>query len=345
MSTPTLTRGRPAESLDTAARGAPVRRGGTPALCALFAGVAVLVVASLLVGGYDIDPREMADDPEQMRMFLVSRVPRTLALVLAATVMSVCGVIMQMITQNRFVEPTTAGTADWAGLGILLTLVLWPGAPVLARMALASAAAFIGTLVFLAILRRIAVRNSVVVPLAGIMLGAVVGAISTFLAGQFSLLQSMSAWRSGGFSSIVEGFYEPLWAVLVVTALAWIAADRFTVAGLGEDTATSLGVNYHAVVLLGTCLVALATGITSVVVGFVPFLGLVVPNLVSMVLGDDLRRNLPWVALTGTALLLVCDLVGRVVVAPMEIPASVILGVVGAVFFVVLVVRSRRDVG
>ena len=345
MSAPTLPRGRPVDPVDTAARGAPARRGGTPALFALLAVVTALVVASLLVGGYDIDPREMADDPEQMRMFLVSRVPRTLALVLAATAMSVCGVIMQMITQNRFVEPTTAGTADWAGLGILLTLVLWPSAPVLARMALASAAAFVGTLVFLAILRRIAVRNSVVVPLAGIMLGAVVGAISTFLAGQFSLLQSMSAWRSGGFSSIVEGFYEPLWAVLVVTALAWIAADRFTVAGLGEDTATSLGVNYHAVVLLGTCLVALATGITSVVVGFVPFLGLVVPNLVSMVLGDDLRRNLPWVALTGTALLLVCDLVGRVVVAPMEIPASVILGVVGAVFFVVLVVRSRRDVG
>ncbi len=306
--------------------------------------VIALIVASLFIGGYDITLAQMWHDPEQMRMFFISRVPRTLALIFAATAMSVCGVIMQMITQNRFVEPTTAGTADWAGLGILVTLIVWPGAPVMGRMLIASAFAFVGTMVFLSILRRIAVRNSIVVPLAGIMLGAVVGAVSTFLAGQFDLLQSMSTWRSGGFSSIVEGFYEPMWAVVVITIVAWIAADRFTVAGLGEETATNLGLNYRAVIFLGTTLVALATGITSVVVGFIPFLGLVVPNLVSMVLGDDLRRNLPWVALTGTALLLICDLIGRTVVAPMEIPASVILGVVGAVVFVAFVVRNRADV-
>ncbi|MDO5626745.1 MAG: iron chelate uptake ABC transporter family permease subunit [Mobilicoccus sp.] len=344
MTSSTLVRGRPEASAAHAAR--PTHSARTRLLLGVLLVAAIALVAiSLFVGGYDIRVGKLLHDPEQMRMFLLSRVPRTLALVFAATAMSVCGVIMQMITQNRFVEPTTAGTADWAGLGILLTLILWPGAPVMARMVLASAAAFIGTLVFLGILRRIAVRNSVVVPLTGIMLGAVVGAISTFLAGQFNLLQSMSAWRSGGFSSIVEGFYEPLWAVVVITVITWIAADRFTVAGLGEETATGLGLNYRAVVFLGTCLVALATGITAVVVGFIPFLGLVVPNIVSMLLGDDLRRNLPWVALLGTVLLLLCDLVGRTVIAPMEIPASVILGVIGAVCFVAFVVRSRRVAG
>lgn len=345
MATPTRT--RPAGA-STARVGAPAGRVRpvlvTPLLVALVVLVVALVVASLFVGGYDIRLTQLASDPEQLRMFLISRVPRTMALVLAATAMSVCGVIMQMITQNRFVEPTTAGTSDWAGLGILATLILWPGAPVMARMVLASVFAFVGTMVFLAILRRIRVRNSIVVPLAGIMLGAVVGAISTFLAGQFNLLQSMSAWRSGGFSSIVSGFYEPLWAVLVITVIVWVAADRFTVAGLGEENATSLGLNYRAVVFFGTCLVAIATGITSVVVGFIPFLGLVVPNIVAMLLGDDLRRNLPWVALLGAALLLVCDLIGRTVIAPMEIPASVILGVVGACFFVALITRNRSRV-
>lgn len=333
---------RPA--ITPAALGRPRRIAVRLLLVGLCIAAASLTVTSLFVGGYDIRFSELASDPEQLRMFLISRVPRTLALVFAATAMSVCGVIMQMITQNRFVEPTTAGTSDWAGLGILLTFILWPGAPVMARMVLASTCAFLGTLVFLAIMRRIAVRDSVVLPLAGIMLGAVVGAISTFLAGRFNLLQSMSAWRSGGFNSIVEGFYEPLWAVVVISIIAWIAADRFTVAGLGEETATNLGLNYRAVVLFGTVLVALATGITSVVVGFIPFLGLIVPNLVSMLLGDDLRRNLPWVALTGTVLLLVCDLIGRTVIAPMEIPASVILGVVGACVFIAIVVRNRARV-
>ncbi len=78
------------------------------------------------------------------------------------------------------------------------------------------------------------------------------------------------------------------------------------------------------------------------VVGFIPFLGLIVPNLVSMLRGDDLRANLPWVALLGAGLLLACDLIGRVVIAPMELPASVVMGIVGGIGFIALVV-SRRD--
>ncbi|WP_307781356.1 ABC transporter permease [Agilicoccus flavus] len=308
----------------------------------LIVGVLALVVASLLVGGYDITLANLFTDPGAWFMFTISRIPRTLALVLAATAMSVSGVIMQMITQNKFVEPTTAGTSQWAGLGILLMLIAFPAAPPMLRMVAAASAAFLGTMVFLAALRRIAVTTSIVVPLVGIMLGAVVGSVTTFLAGQFDLLQAMSAWRSGGFSSIVEGFYEPLWAVLVVTVLTWIAADRFTVAGLGRDVATNVGLDYDRTVVLGTALVALSTGITAVVVGFIPFLGLIVPNLVSMILGDDIRANLPWVALTGAAFLLACDLVGRTIVAPMEIPASVVLGVVGATVFIGLVLRQRR---
>ncbi|MFF3181388.1 iron chelate uptake ABC transporter family permease subunit [Rhodococcus pyridinivorans] len=199
-------------------------------------------------------------------------------------------------------------------------------------------------MVFIVVLRRIALKSSIIVPLVGIMLGAVVGSITTFLAGKFDLLQSMSAWRSGGFSSVVRGFYEPLWAVLAVAVLAYLLADRFTIAGLGRDLATNVGLKYEQVVFLGVMLVAIATGVTTVVVGFIPFLGLIVPNLVSMMLGDDMHNNLPWVAVIGAGLLLACDLVGRTTVAPMEIPASVVLGVVGAVVFITLVLRQRRHV-
>ena len=223
-------------------------------------------------------------------------------------------------------------------------LLVAPDAPPLAKMAVASLFAFAGTMVFLAVLRRVGVTGSVIVPLVGIMLGAVVGALATFLAGRFNLLQAMSAWRSGGFSSIVRGFYEPLWAVLGVAVITWIAADRFSVAGMGREVATNVGLDYNRTVLLGTTLVALSTGITSVVVGFIPFLGLIVPNLVSMLRGDDLRANLPLVAIVGAGLLLVCDLIGRVVVAPMEIPASVVMGVIGGAGFIVMVVSQRERI-
>ncbi len=313
-------------------------------LAAVCAAVAALVTTSLLVGGYDITVSNLFTDRDALSMFLISRVPRTLALVLAAVAMSVSGVIMQLVTQNRFVEPTTAGTSQWAGLGVLVALLAVPGAPPLVKMVVATGFAFAGTLVFLGALRRIAVRGSVVVPLVGIMLGAVVGAVTTFLASSADLLQSMAAWRSGGFSGIVRGFYEPLWAVLVIAVLAFVLADRFTAVALGRDVATNIGVGYDRLVLAGVAMVALAAGVTSVVVGFIPFLGLIVPNVVSMLLGDDMRRNLPWVAVLGAGLLLACDLVGRVVVAPMEIPASVVLGAVGATAFIALVVRQRRVV-
>lgn len=312
------------------------------ALALLAVGTAGLIGVSLFVGGYDIDLAGLAADPEQLRQFLVSRVPRTLAIVFAAVAMSISGVVMQLLTQNRFVEPTTAGTTQWAGLGMLLAVLLWPNAPFLLRLILATVLALVGTLAFMAIIQRIRSRDKLMVPLVGIMLGAVVGAVSTFIAIEFDLLQSMGAWRSAGFSGIVRGFYEPLWLAAIVAVAIYVLADRLTLAGLGRDIATNAGLNYRAAMLLGVSAVALCTGVTSVVVGFLPFLGLIVPNLVSMLMGDDLKRSLPWVALTGAAILLLCDIVGRVVVAPMEIPVSVILGVIGSVVFLSIALRGRR---
>ncbi|EFE66688.1 transport system permease protein [Streptomyces viridosporus ATCC 14672] len=298
-----------------------------------------LVVASLLTGGYDIDLHSLLHDPEARRMFLISRVPRTLALILAAAAMAVSGVIMQMLVQNRFVEPTTTGTAEWSALGVLLLTLVAPGAPVLVKMACAAVFAFVGSVLFLSLLGRLALRSQVIVPIVGIMLGAVVGAVTTYIASSANLMQTLSAWRSGGFSSVVKGTYEPLWVVGVLVVVLYAVADRITIAGLGRDMAVSLGLSYRRILYLGLAMVALATGVTSIVVGFLPFLGLVVPNLVSMVRGDDVRSNLPWAVLGGVALLTVCDLIGRTVVAPLEIPASVILGAVGAVIFLSLILR------
>lgn len=301
-----------------------------------------LIFASLFVGGYSISLSSLLTDSEAREMFFISRVPRTLALVLSGCALSISGVVMQMITQNKFVEPSTSGASQWAGLGILLISIFQLKAPIWVQMALASLFAFIGTMVFLAILRRVALKSSYIVPIVGMMLGAVVGAISTYLAASNDLLQMLASWRSGGFTPIVRGNYEPLWIVALITLAVYFTADRFTVAGLGEEVATNVGLNYRAVVFIGSALVALATGVTAVVVGFLPFIGLVVPNIVSLLRGDNIRTALPWVALLGTGLILACDIVGRLVIAPLEIPVSVVLGFVGAAVFLVLILGRRR---
>lgn len=298
-----------------------------------------LVVLSLFVGAYDLNKDDFGDD-----IFWISRVPRTLALVLAGCAMSVSGLILQLLTQNRFVEPTTTGTTEWAALGLLLTTILLPRAGLLEKMAVASLSALLGTLLFLAILSRIALRSSLVVPLIGIMLGAVVSAATTFLAVSTNTLQMLTIWFRGSFTQVVRGQYEVLWAVGLVVLVAYLVADRFTVAGLGKDTAVSVGLSYEWVMFIGTALVAVASGVTTVVVGYLPFLGLIVPNVVALMRGDDLRSNLPWVCLGGVAIVTICDILGRVVRQPFEIPVSVILGVVGAGVFVALLLRQRPRV-
>src|SRR5699024_2383773 len=201
-----------------------------------------LVLASLFVGQYDIFGAE-----DGAQMFAITRIPRTIALVLAGAAMAMCGLVMQMITQNRFVEPTTTGTTEWAGLGLLLVMIVAPDSPLVVKMIVAVITAFIGTSIFFAFLQRITLRSSVIVPIVGIMLGAVVGAVSTFIALQTDMLQSLGIWFAGSFTGIIQGKYEPLLVVIIVVVAVFVSADRFTAAGLGEEFSTNLGLNYRAV--------------------------------------------------------------------------------------------------
>lgn len=319
------------------APGGSVPKVLTPGLGIAFLATLALAVCSLLVGVYDVLGAE-----DGAQMFSIVRIPRTVSLVLAGASMAMSGLVMQQLTQNRFVEPTTAGTTEWAGLGLLFVLAFLPSAPLLVKMVIAVLTSFLGTMIFFLVLRGIKLRSAVIVPIVGIMLGAVVGAVSTFFALSTNLLQTLGVWFMGSFSATIQGQYEPVWAVAVVMIGIFIVADRFTIAGLGEEVATGVGVNYRHVVLLGTGMIAATTGIITVVIGNLPFLGLIVPNIVSMWRGDNLRSNLPWVALLGAATVTLCDIIGRLVIMPFEVPVGTILSILGAIVFVSLVLRQRR---
>lgn len=311
-------------------------------LAAAIAVVAILAVISLFIGVSDVSLSTLFGTESTDRaaeVMLVSRIPRTLAIILAGMSMAVSGMIMQMLTRNRFVEPSTAGTVESASLGILLVILFAPETPVIGKMLVASVTALAGTALFLRILRAIPLRSVLVVPLVGIMLGGVVSAITTFIAYRFDLLQSLNSWTTGDFSGVLRGRYELLWLAFFLTIIAYIAADRFTVAGLGEDFTTNLGLNYRRVVTLGLVIVSMVSASVVVTVGMIPFLGLIVPNVVSMFIGDNMRRAVPWVATLGAGLVLACDIVGRVVRFPYEIPIGTMMGVVGSVIFLYLLLR------
>ncbi len=299
--------------------------------------VVVLSIISLFTGAYDIFNQE-----DGLKMIFITRIPRTVSLLLTGAAMSMSGIVMQLITQNRLVESTTTGTIEWAGLGLLFVYLIFPSPSLLLRMGGAILFSFVGTMIFFLFLRKIRLRSSLIVPIIGMMLGAVISAISTFLGLLFNMSQNIEGWFVGSFSSISIGRYEYLWLIIIITVLIFIYADKLTVAGLGEDIATSLGLNYNKIIIIGTGLISLAVGIVAAVIGNLPFLGLIVPNLVSMYRGDDLRGNLPWVCVIGMGTIILCDIVSRTIIAPFEVPVSLILGTVGAVVFIVILLKRRR---
>lgn len=322
--------------------------GGSAKVIAAAVALLALAMASLAVGVSDVSWNTLwsrSEDDLVAQVLMYSRVPRTLALVLAGSAMAVAGLLMQMLARNHFVEPSTVGTVESATLGMLVCILWAPDWPVMAKMGVAALFALAGTGLFIGALSRIRLRTAWIVPLVGLILAGVIEAGTTFLAYQHDMIQSLRAWSNGDFSAVVEGRYEMLYLSLAVTVVACLAADRFTVAGLGESFATNLGLNYKALVWQGLIVVALVTACIVVTVGSIPFVGLIVPNVVRLLVGDNVRRSVLWVAAAGAGLTLACDLVGRLVIAPYEIPVGTVMGVVGSALFLAILLRQRKREG
>ncbi|WP_408005399.1 ABC transporter permease [Salinicoccus sediminis] len=300
----------------------------------------LLSVLSMFVGVVELHPRDIFSlSEDQQSILLNSRLPRTVSIIIAGASLAVCGLIMQQLTRNKFVSPTTAGTMDWAQLGILIGLVFFPGVSMLGRLAFASILAVAGTLLFMQIINRIKFKDIIFVPLIGLMLGGVVSSISTFIALRTNMLQAISGWMHGSFSTLVAGKYEILYISIPLFILALLYANQFTVAGMGEDFSKNLGLNYQKVLYIGLFITAVITALVVVSVGMLPFLGLIVPNVVSVFRGDHLRSTIFLTAVLGAVFVMICDVIGRVVIYPYEISVGLTIAIIGGFVFLFLIFR------
>ncbi|WP_374712840.1 ABC transporter permease [Symbiobacterium terraclitae] len=303
----------------------------------------LLTAVSLFVGVSDIRPADLFRlSEDQWTVLVTSRFPRTAAIALAGIGMGVSGLIMQQLSRNKFVSPTTAGTDDSARLGILVAMILFGSASMMQKMMLALVFALAGTHLFMLILDRVKLKDAIFIPLVGLMFGNIVSSITTFYAYRYDLLQAVTTWLQGNFALVIKGRYELLYLAVPAVIAAYVYANRFTIAGMGEDFATNLGLNYRRVVNVGLSLVALISSLVILTVGLLPFLGLIIPNLVTLFQGDHLRRNLPLTALVGAVFLLACDIVGRVIIYPYEVPIGLTVGVIGSGMFLYLLWKGQR---
>lgn len=308
----------------------------------LVAATIVLSVISLFIGAIDIKPSDLLDwDSDKTQIFLMSRVPRLMAIILAGAGMGISGLIMQSLSRNKFVSPTTSGTLDAAKLGIVVSMVFFTSVGYMEKILFSFTFALIGMMIFMRLLESIKFKDVIFVPLIGIMYGNIIGAISTFIAYEADVLQSVDTFFLGSFTLVVSGRYELLYVAVPAIILAYLYANKFTVAGMGEDFAKNLGLSYRTVLNLGLVLVAIISTTVVLTVGIIPFLGLIVPNIVSLYMGDNLRKTIPHTIFLGAAFLLMCDILSRLIVYPFEIPVNTTVAVIGSAIFLVMLFRGK----
>lgn len=291
--------------------------------CSLFVGVIDLTLGELLAGNF-----------EQLEIFLISRLPRLLAILCTGIGMSVAGLIMQQLCSNKFVSPTTGATISSAQLGILLALLFMPASNLWSRAIFAFATAVLGTWVFVWFIQRIQFKDVVMVPLVGIMFGNVIGGITNYLAYKYKMTQALSSWLVGHFSLVLKGRYEIVWLTVPLVVLAFLFSNHFNIVGMGKNFSKNLGVPYNLVLFAGLTIAAMITASIVVVVGSISYIGLIVPNVVAMYKGDKIRGTLVDTALFGAIFVLVCDMIGRIVIAPYELPIELIAGILGSLIFI-----------
>lgn len=302
----------------------------------------ILSVLSIFIGVQDLSLFDLFRlTEEKVQVLLISRVPRLISIVIAGASMSICGLIMQSLSRNKFVSPTTAGTMDSARFGVLVSLLLFTSASPLQKMIVAFIFALLGTFIFMKILENIKFKDAIFIPLVGLMFGSIVNSLSTFFAYKYDLIQNMSAWLQGDFSLIMKGRYELMYISVPFMIIAYLFANKFTIAGMGEDFAANLGLRYKQVVSIGLIIVALVTASVVLTVGMIPFLGLIIPNIVSIFQGDHLKKSISHTALLGAVFVLFCDILGRIIIFPYEISISLTVGIIGSGVFLYLLLRRR----
>lgn len=304
----------------------------------------VLIFLSISIGSSDFSwERFVAFDQQTWLLFQESRLPRTISILLTASSMSVAGLLMQTVTQNNFAAPSTVGTTQAAKLGMVLSLFFFPAASLTQKMLFAFVSSIFFTLFFLFFMNFFTVKERWMLPLIGIIYSGIIGSVTEVIAYRFNLVQSMTAWTQGSFSMIQTHQYEWLFFSLAILIAVWKLSHTFTIMNLGRETSESLGISYSLVEKSALFLIALTTSVTMITVGGLPFLGVIVPNIVRKRYGDNLTNIKLIVALVGANLVLACDILSRILIRPYEISVSLILGIIGSLVFILLLWKGGRE--
>ena len=315
---------------------------------AMAAVLLICAAASLLLGSAKLSPAEViaglfSADGAHSAIIRSVRLPRLLAALLAGWGLSVSGVLLQSVTHNDLASPNIIGVNSGAGFAVILMLAFFPQAT-----AFAAPAAFLGallaTLLIIAISSRLGGGKTTVI-LGGMALTALLNAgISAVSLINTDVVSVYNYFSIGGLSGIpTSRLLLPLIFIAIAYVGAIATATRINTLCLGDGVSASLGVNVRAVRALALVLASASAAAAVSFAGLLGFVGLIVPHIVRKIVGENTLRELLAAPLIGGALVAAADTFGRIILAPTELPVGICLAAIGAPFFLILLMRRRKD--
>jgi iron complex transport system permease protein len=281
------------------------------------------------------------------------RLPRILLAIFVGAVLASTGAVMQGLFRNPLADPSLIGVSSGASVGASIMIVTAGGAiqgGALVGLSLVSIGAFVGGFTATLLVYRLATSglgtSVTTMLLAGIAIGALAGALNSLLS-YFSdndMLRQISLWQMGNLSgaSWLKVFIMGVVAVLLMSLFPR-DSKALNALLLGESEARHLGINVQRVKRRLIVLTALGVGVSVAVAGLVGFVGLIMPHIIRLMIGPDHRWLIPASGLAGAVLLVIADSLARVVVTPAELPTGILTAILGAPFFVVLLLQQRKD--
>lgn len=314
--------------------------------------IAVAMVMNVGRGEYPISPLNIVKtvlgldtgNPDHQFVIQNLRLPRTLVAFMVGMALAISGTIFQGLTRNPLADPGIIGINAGASLTAVIVIVLFPSAPIYTL----PLSAFAGALLMAILIYLLAWNNGsspILLILMGIGLSAIASAITRLMItfGEIYDVSNALVWLAGSvYGRTWEQVFSLLPWLIVFVPMALILARHLNALNLGDDVAKSLGSQVEwqrgLLVLVG---VALA-GAGVATAGNIGFVGLIAPHLGRQLVGTTHEGLIPTSALLGGVIVVMADLLGRMLFAPIELPCGVVTAAIGAPYFLYLLIHNRK---
>ncbi len=299
-------------------------------------------------GAVNISPADifnvlMGNGKAEYKNILVHvRIPRMAACVLTGSGLAISGAVIQNVLQNPLAGPNIIGVNAGAGLAVVLCSAFFPyfysAVPFVAFVG-----AF-GAMLFIYALARKTGASRMTLIMAGVCVNSLLNAMADAVHILWDdTLTGTYGFRLGGFSSVNVKVLIPAGILIIfVTVTVFLLEKELEVLALGETIASSVGLNTAFFQFLFLILAAVLAGASVSIAGLLGFVGLISPHISRRIVGEECRFMLPFCALFGTFLVMICDLLARTLWSPYEMPTGILLSFVGAPFFLHLLLRRNR---